>query len=104
VAPVTPTDVDVVSPYAVLAGTVRAVYGEDIVVAPGIMTGNTDTRYYWNLTKNIFRFGPGYDVELDDGLGNIHTVDEKVSVTNHVNAVKWFMLFVRNMDDAELEI
>jgi Gly-Xaa carboxypeptidase len=43
-------------------------------------------------------------VELDNGLGNIHTVDEKVSVTNHVNAVKWFMLFVRNMDDAELEI
>jgi Gly-Xaa carboxypeptidase len=92
---VTPTDVDVISPYAVLAGTVRAVYGEDIVVAPGIMTGNTDTRYYWNLTKHIFRFGPGYDVELDNGLGNIHTVDEKVSVTNHVNAVKWFMLFVR---------
>jgi Gly-Xaa carboxypeptidase len=104
VAPVTPTDVDVVSPYAVLAGTVRAVYGEDIVVAPGIMTGNTDTRYYWNLTKHIFRFGPGYDVDSDDGLGNIHTVDEKVSVANHVNAVKWFMLFVRNMDDAELEI
>jgi Gly-Xaa carboxypeptidase len=103
VAPVTPTDVDVVSPYAVLAGTVRAVYGEDIIVAPGIMTGNTDTRYYWNLTKHIFRFGPGYDAE-DSGLGNIHTVDEKVSVINHVNAVKWFMLFVRNMDDAELEI
>lgn len=104
VAPVTPTDVDVVSPYAILASTVRAVYGEDIVVAPGIMTGNTDTRYYWNLTKHIFRFGPGYDAELDNGLGNIHTVDEKVSVTNHVNAVKWFMLFVRNMDDAQLEI
>ncbi|KAM0722682.1 hypothetical protein Q7P37_002123 [Cladosporium fusiforme] len=103
VAPVTPTNVDVVSPYVILAGSVRAVYGEDIVVAPGIMTGNTDTRYYWNLTKHIFRFGPGYDPELDNGLGNIHTVDEKVSVTNHVNAVRWFMLFVRNMDEATLE-
>lgn len=103
VAPVTPTDVDIVSPYAVLAGTVRAVYGEDVVVAPGIMTGNTDTRYYWNVTKHIFRFGPGYDSQLDDGLGNIHTVDERVSVTNHVNAVRWFMLFVRNMDEAVLE-
>ena len=104
VAPVTPTNVDVVSPYAVLAGTVRAVYGEEIIVAPGIMTGNTDTRYYWDLTKHIFRFGPGFDAELDNGMGSIHTVDEKVSVTNHVNAVKWFMLFVRNMDEAELEI
>lgn len=104
VAPITPTDVDVVSPYAILAGTVRAVYGEDIVVAPGIMTGNTDTRYYWNLTRNIFRFGPGFDPDNDNGLGNIHTVDEKVSVVNHVNAAKWFMLFVRNMDEAGLEV
>lgn len=103
VAPVTPTNTDTTTPYSILAGTVRAVYGEDVIVAPGIMTGNTDTRYYWDLTRNIFRFGPGYDAELDDGLGNIHTVDERVSVTNHVNAVRWFMLWVRNLDGAELE-
>jgi Gly-Xaa carboxypeptidase len=104
VAPITPTTVDKVSPYAILAGTVRAVYGEEIIVAPGIMTGNTDTRYYWDLTKHIFRFGPGFDPDHDNGLGNIHTVDERVSVANHINAVKWFTLFVRNMDAAELEV
>ncbi len=63
------------------------------------MTGNTDTRFYWDLTKHIFRFGPGYDPEDAAGLGSIHTVNEKVSVRNHVNAVKWFTLFVRNMDE-----
>ncbi|KAK1811554.1 hypothetical protein LTR12_014047 [Friedmanniomyces endolithicus] len=103
VAPVTPTDMTTVSPYAVLAGTTRAVYGEDVVVAPGMMTGNTDTRYYWPITKHIFRFGPGYDPETDSGLGNIHTVDEKISVANHVGMVKWFVLFVQNMDGAVLE-
>lgn len=66
-------------------------------------TGNTDTRYFWSLTPHIFRYGPGYDPTSDNGLGNIHTVDEKISVANHLGMVKWFTLFVRNMDDAVLE-
>lgn len=102
-APVTPTNVDSVTPYAVLSGTIRALYGEDTIVAPSLMTGNTDTRYYWALTKHIFRFGPGYVKEVDSGLGNIHTVDEKISASNHFKVVKWYTLFLRNMDEAELE-
>ncbi|KAK4183068.1 hypothetical protein QBC35DRAFT_394665 [Podospora australis] len=103
VAPVTPANgADSKSPYAILAGTVRALYGKEIVVTPGIMTGNTDTRYYWDLTKHIFRFTPGLDPEDGAGLGNIHTVDERVSVLNHINSVKWFTLFVLNMDEADL--
>jgi Gly-Xaa carboxypeptidase len=66
------------------------------------MTGNTDTRYYWDLTRHIFRFAPGFDPEDEAGLGAIHTVDERVSVLNHVNSVRWYMLFVRNMDEAAL--
>lgn len=84
VAPVSPTDPSLDTPYGILAGTVRAVYGEEIVVAPGMMTGNTDTRYYWDVTEHIFRFGPGYDPQHDAGLGNIHTVDERISVDNHL--------------------
>ncbi|KAK5109771.1 hypothetical protein LTR62_006503 [Meristemomyces frigidus] len=102
-APITPTSVEGITPYSILAATTRAIYGEQVVVAPGMMTGNTDTRYYWPMTRHIFRFGPGYDPMDGGGLGNIHTVDEKVSVVNHVGMVKWFTLFVRNMDVAELE-
>ncbi|TID21968.1 peptidase family M20/M25/M40 [Venturia nashicola] len=69
-APVTPTEVDGVTPYAILSGTTRALYGEEMIVAPGIMTGNTDTRYYWDLTKHIFRYMPGWDPE-EEGLGNM---------------------------------
>lgn len=46
VAPISPTDEKTGGAYKILAGTTRALYGEDIVVAPGIMTGNTDTRYF----------------------------------------------------------
>jgi Gly-Xaa carboxypeptidase len=101
-APITPSDVSKLSPYSVLSGTTRALYGEEIIVAPGLMTGNTDTKFYWNLTKHIFRFTPGWDGKQVD-LGNIHTVDEKVSILAHINMVKWMSLFIRNMDAADIE-
>jgi Gly-Xaa carboxypeptidase len=93
-APVTPTIVDPLTPYSILSGTTRALYGEEIIVSPGIMTGNTDTRYYWDLSRHIFRYAPGLDPEFE-GLGNIHTVDEAISVKNHVTLIQWYSLFIR---------
>tara|TARA_R110002003_G_scaffold118_1_gene10525 strand:- start:7692 stop:9449 length:1758 start_codon:yes stop_codon:yes gene_type:complete len=106
-APVSPTNLHSpsnssrVTPFGVLAGTTRALYGTDLLVSPGIMTGNTDTRYYWNLSENIFRYGPGWDRE-QSGLGNIHTVDEKMGIRAHVDATRWMWAWIRNMDEAAL--
>lgn len=100
-APVTPTIIKPISAYFILSGTTRAIYGQDVLVAPGMTTGNTDTRYYWDLSRNIFRFGPGWDPE-DEGLGNIHTVDERASAKAHVVSTRWFILFIRNMDESDL--
>jgi Gly-Xaa carboxypeptidase len=63
----------------------------------------TTFRYYWDLTRHIFRFAPGWDGEEEAISRGIHTVDEHVSVASHINGVKWFSLFVRNMDEADLE-
>jgi Gly-Xaa carboxypeptidase len=107
-APVTPTtlyssssNITRVTPFSVLSGTTRALYGKDLIVAPGIMTGNTDTRYYWDLSEHIFRYGPGWDKE-QAGMGNIHTVDERIGVQAHLDTVKWMWGWIRNMDEAEL--
>ena len=102
-APVTPTEIpeNGTTPYAVLSGTTRALYGEDTIVAPALMTGNTDTRYYWDLTKHIFRYNPGFDPD-QNFMDGIHTVDEKVSISAHVKGVQWYSLFVRNMNEADL--
>ncbi|KAF2422413.1 carboxypeptidase s [Tothia fuscella] len=104
-APVTPTTLtdshNNTTPYAILSGTTKALYGDAIVMAPGIMTGNTDTRYYWDLSRHIFRYVPGWDPE-NEGMGRIHTVDERISVKAHADNVKWFALFVWNMDGAVL--
>ncbi|EXJ86628.1 Gly-Xaa carboxypeptidase [Capronia epimyces CBS 606.96] len=99
-APVTPTEVDPISPYTIIAGTTRALYGEDVIVAPGIMTGNTDTRYFWDLTQHIFRYGVGFDA--DAITSGVHTVNEKQSIAGHLRGTKWMSDFIRNMDEAEL--
>ncbi|CAI6326585.1 unnamed protein product [Periconia digitata] len=100
-APTTPTFEPRLTPFDVLSGTSRAIYSNELLVAPGIMTGNTDTHYYWNVSEHIFRYGVGWDKE-QVGLGDIHTVNERIGVQGHVDGVRWFVQFVRNMDEAEL--
>jgi Gly-Xaa carboxypeptidase len=99
-APLTPTGKH--TPYAVLAGTTNALY-DDVVVSPGLMTGNTDTRYYWALTDHIFRFSPARGEPGENGMATIHTVNERQSLRGHLDTVAWFWTFVRNMDASLLQ-
>lgn len=64
-----------------------------LVVSPAIMTGNTDTRWYWGLTSNIYRFTPVY---AEDML-NYHTVNEKLRFRSHLATVAWFYEFLQNV-------
>lgn len=82
-APISPTTLES-STWARFAGLARGVFesafDKTVVVAGDIMTGNTDTRFYWNLTKNIYRWSPA----VLGGTVNIHTVDERVNVGDHL--------------------
>ncbi|KAM0281118.1 hypothetical protein ACHAQH_003697 [Verticillium albo-atrum] len=104
-APVSPTEIEQdgrSTPWAVLSGTTKALYGDHVLVAPGIMTANTDTKFYWDVSRSIFRHFPGWDPEFDT-LDGIHTVDEKISVSGHVKTVQWYSLFLRNIDEADMD-
>jgi carboxypeptidase PM20D1 len=58
--------------------TVAEVFGAP--AAPMVMTGNTDTRWYWGLSDCIYRFSP-IVLDLED-VGMFHGVDERVSTKN----------------------
>ncbi|EIM87292.1 carboxypeptidase S [Stereum hirsutum FP-91666 SS1] len=104
-APITPSDG---APYRILSGSVKATYdshrnveGSDgLVVSPGIMTGNTDTKYYWGLTEHIFRYGhwnAGNTTLLGHG---VHTVNENIRVIDLIEIVKYYTTFLLNVDEA----
>ncbi|KAJ7474443.1 hypothetical protein B0H11DRAFT_2174137 [Mycena galericulata] len=114
-APVTPSGEEAAA-YRVLAGTIRAAWREtyggkvkgkgegeekekekDVIVAPGIMTGNTDTRFNWALSAHIFRYG---HQNLVGGLGGIHTVDEHISAESFVGMITFFTTLILNVDEA----
>ncbi|KAL2678873.1 hypothetical protein Neosp_009625 [[Neocosmospora] mangrovei] len=81
----------------IFAGTVRYTFGgrgSTVVPAPGAMTGNTDTRHYLDLSRNVYRWTPG----SLKSFGNIHTINEKLLMSEHVNMVRFYYDFIRNYD------
>ena len=92
-APVTPIDTE---EYALLSGTIRASF-PDVYVAPGMSTGNTDTKSYWNLSRNIFRFEPSTFDSRSSDRSNIHTINERMSIDGHLDVVRFYYLFIQNV-------
>ncbi|KAL4865726.1 hypothetical protein BDV12DRAFT_210956 [Aspergillus spectabilis] len=85
----------------VFSGTIQHAFAIDdgIVVPVGdIMTGGTDTRHYLGLSPNVYRWTPA----VGRGLENIHTVDERVNIHDHLQAVRFYYDFIRNFDAADV--
>ncbi|KAJ3564797.1 hypothetical protein NP233_g8054 [Leucocoprinus birnbaumii] len=80
----------------VFSQAVQAAFGRGVIAAPSAMTGNTDTRHYWNLTRNIYRWSPA---RVGTRL-NIHTVDEKIKIDTHVDAIRFYTELMLAVDRA----
>ncbi|CBF79937.1 M20 family metallopeptidase [Aspergillus nidulans FGSC A4] len=97
-APISPTSGAV---WETFSGTIRHAFasGTKTVVPVGdIMTGNTDTTHYLSLSRDVYRWTPAIARAED----NIHTVDERVSIHDHLNAVRFYYDFIRNFDAADI--
>ena len=58
------------------------------------MPANTDTRHYWNLTKNIYRYTPYYSENLVKD-NRIHLVDERMLIDNHLQLTAFFYEYIQ---------
>ncbi|KAG5419921.1 hypothetical protein I9W82_001801 [Candida metapsilosis] len=72
------------------------VAGKPVIVAPGIATGNTDTRYYWNLTKNIFRYRPGLFTTVES---HAHGVDEYIRFDSHLQIIAFYYEYLQLINE-----
>lgn len=85
--------------WEVFAGTIRHAFafpGGTVVPVGELMTGNTDTRHYLDLTPNVYRWSP----TRQGGSENGHTINERVNMTVHMELVRFYYDFVRNFDAA----
>lgn len=102
-SPLTPTSG---TPWQVLAGTNRHVIedlglfpklgGYPIMTVPSLMTPNSDTRYYWSLTNNIFRFAP---VVMSLEFEGVHAVNERVRLRDHLLMIAWYHEYLQAIDE-----
>ncbi|ETW79160.1 Metallo peptidase M20 [Heterobasidion irregulare TC 32-1] len=105
-APISPTAGN--GPWELLSGTIlstletalRSKYAEkDAVVVPGLSLGNTDTRYYWNLTRHIFRYGHR---GTEDAYNGAHTINEAIKGEGFVEMIRFFARLILNADETGL--
>ncbi|KAI1482302.1 carboxypeptidase S [Daldinia eschscholtzii] len=101
IAPISATDNNV---WRIFSGTIRHIFestesgtGKTVVPAGNIMTGNTDTVHYWNLTDNIYRFTPS----RNGTRLNQHGIDERMGLTAHLEGIRLYYDLIRNFDSWE---
>lgn len=78
-----------------LQKTIRQLFPE-VVVAPALMVGGTDSKYYRNLTKNIFRFTPLHIPAKD--IDGFHGTNERVSKKGYQQLIRFYVQLVKNSD------
>jgi carboxypeptidase PM20D1 len=76
--------------YTHLAACVREIF-PGAAVAPGLFVAASDSKHFWGLTDQIFRFSP---VTLrNDELDMFHGTNERIGVRNYAKLVAFFRAF-----------
>jgi len=66
----------------------------DVIVAPGLMIGATDSRYFDTVADNVFKFSP-VRAKAED-LKRFHGTNERISIANYVELIQFYHQLVRN--------
>ena len=75
------------APYQLINRTVREVF-PGTLVAPGLMIGATDSRYFSEISDHIFRFSPVRAKPED--LARFHGTNERISIDNLAELVRFY--------------
>lgn len=91
-----PTPVSAVgdSTFRVFQRTIGEVTADSVVVAPILVPGTTDSRYYAEHTDHVYRFVP-YQLTEDD-RSRIHGVDERISIEDYRTVIQFYTQVIRN--------
>lgn len=79
--------------YRTVARTIREVF-PGLAVAPALVVGGTDSRYYEEVASQNFRFMP---LRLSpEDQKRIHGTDERIAIDDYLGVVRFFVQLVRN--------
>lgn len=79
--------------FELLQRTIGEVF-PDVLVAPGLSVGATDSRHFQPIALSVFRFTP-FRVASGD-LARIHGVNERIAVANYLEIVRFYIRLIEN--------
>lgn len=85
--------------YMILKHTVRRVF-DGVPVAPYLVMGATDARYYSEITDAAYRFSP-FHLSVED-LNRMHGIDERISLESYGKMISFFHELMRAWAQADL--
>jgi carboxypeptidase PM20D1 len=71
----------------------------DVVVAPGLVIGRTDSRHYSEISVDNYRFLP-MRLRSED-LGRIHGIDERIAIANYEEIIRFYAQLIWNSSNGE---
>ncbi len=80
--------------FVAIAAALRALRA-DLVVAPSLMIGGTDSRFYGDLADDVYRFHPFWAGPGD--TARIHGTDERISLTNLGVYLRFYDTLLRDL-------
>jgi carboxypeptidase PM20D1 len=86
---VSPTDS---AGFELLARSIRG-FDEDILVAPYLVQGGTDARYFHSVSPNVYRFIMAR--ATPDTLRTVHGIDERIPVEDYLTAIRFYYAVIR---------
>ena len=83
--------------WAILGRTIRAM-DDTALVAPYMVRGGTDAKYFYSLSSDVYRFLP---VSVDaETIKYVHGIDERVAVADYLQAIRFYFHVIRQAAEA----
>lgn len=79
--------------FRLIGKTLRQLH-PDVVVAPGLMLGATDSRYFDAVADNVYKFSP-VRARVED-LKRFHGTNERISTANYVELIQFYHQLIGN--------
>lgn len=83
--------------WEVVAASIHETF-PDATVAPWILTGATDSRYFMPFSEDVYGFAP---FTMSAGFAGIHGTNEAVRITDADGAVSFFCRLIRNANQGQ---
>lgn len=83
--------------YQAIAKSVRQLH-PDVIVAPSLMLGATDSRYFDDIADNVYKFSPVRAGPND--LVRFHGTNERISVANYTEMIQFYYQLLKNATGA----